>query len=56
MSGLSVYATCNNVFTITGFKGIDPEVNLGGLTPGVQWRNSYYPHTRTIMVGVKANF
>lgn len=56
VSGLSVYATCNNVFTITGFKGIDPEVNLGGLTPGVQWRNSYYPHTRTIMVGVKANF
>lgn len=56
VSGLSVYATCNNVFTITGFKGIDPEVDLGGLTPGVQWRNSYYPHTRTIMVGVKANF
>ena len=56
VSGLSVYATCNNVFTITGFKGIDPEVDLGGLTPGVQWRNSYYPHTRTIMVGVKVNF
>lgn len=56
VSGLSVYATCNNVFTITGFKGIDPEVDLGGLTPGVQWRNSYYPHTRTIMLGVKVNF
>lgn len=56
VSGLSVYATCNNAFTITGFKGIDPEVDLGGLTPGVQWRNSYYPHTRTIMLGVKVNF
>lgn len=56
VSGLSVYATCNNVFTITGFKGIDPEVDLGGLTPGVQWRHSYYPHTRTFMVGVKVNF
>ncbi|MGN1253269.1 MAG: SusC/RagA family TonB-linked outer membrane protein [Prevotella sp.] len=56
VSGLSVYATCNNVFTITGFKGIDPEVDLGGLTPGVQWRNSYYPHTRTFMLGVKVNF
>jgi TonB-linked SusC/RagA family outer membrane protein len=56
VSGLSVYATCNNVFTITGFKGIDPEVDLGGLTPGVQWRNTYYPHTRTIMMGVKVNF
>ena len=56
VSGLSVYATCNNVFTITGFKGIDPEVDLGGLTPGVQWRNTYYPQTRTIMMGVKVNF
>lgn len=56
VSGLSVYATCNNVFTITGFKGIDPEVDLGGLTPGVQWRHSYYPHTRTFMMGVKVNF
>ncbi len=56
VSSLSVYATCNNVFTVTGYKGTDPEVDLGGLTPGIQWRNSYYPHTRTFMVGVKVNF
>lgn len=56
VSALSVYATCNNVFTITAYKGTDPEVDLGGLTPGIQWRNSYYPHTRTFMVGVKVNF
>lgn len=28
---VQLYATCNNVFTITGYSGIDPEVNLGGL-------------------------
>ncbi len=56
VSALSVYATCNNVFTFTSYKGTDPEVDLGGLTPGIQWRNSYYPHTRTFMVGVKVNF
>ncbi len=56
ISQLSVYATCNNVFTITGYKGTDPEVDLGGLMPGIQWRNSYYPHTRTFMLGVKVNF
>lgn len=56
VEGLSVYATCNNVFTITGYKGTDPEVELGGLTPGIQWRDSYYPHTRTFMLGMKVNF
>jgi iron complex outermembrane receptor protein len=51
-----VYATCNNVFTITGYKGIDPEVNLGGIDPGVDYRWSNYPHTRTFLFGIKVNF
>ncbi|MBP3251926.1 MAG: SusC/RagA family TonB-linked outer membrane protein [Prevotella sp.] len=53
---LQLYATCNNVFTITGYKGIDPEVNMGGIAPGVDYRWSNYPHTRTFMFGVKINF
>ena len=53
---LKLYATCNNVFTITGYKGVDPEVNLGGLTPGMDWRNSTYPQTRSFMLGVNVNF
>ena len=53
---ISVYATCNNVFTITGFKGTDPEVSLGGLTPGIERYDTYYPQTRTFMMGVKVNF
>ncbi len=56
VNGLTIYATCNNVFTITSYKGTDPEVELGGLTPGIQWRDSYYPHTRTLMLGLKVNF
>lgn len=56
VSSLSLYATCNNVFTISGYKGTDPEVELGGLTPGIQVRDSYYPHTRTFMLGMKLNF
>lgn len=55
-SNLSVYATCNNAFTVTGYKGTDPEVSLGGLTPGIQGRDNYYPHTRTFMVGLKVSF
>jgi len=51
-----VYVTCNNVFTITSYKGLDPEVNLGGIDPGVDYRWNNYPHTRTILVGMKVNF
>ena len=56
IDNLQLYATCNNVFTITGYKGIDPEVNMGGIQPGIDFRWSNYPHTRTIMVGLRMNF
>ena len=56
IQSLQLYATCNNVFTITSYKGLDPEVNLGGIDPGIDYRWSNYPHTRTIMVGAKINF
>ena len=56
VDNLSIYATCNNIFTLTSYKGSDPEVSLGGLTPGVDWRKDYYPHTRTFMVGMKVSF
>ena len=53
---LTLYGTANNVFTITSYKGLDAEVNLGGIDPGIDYRWSRYPHTRTFMVGVKINF
>ena len=53
---IQLYATCNNLFTITGYDGIDPEVNLGGLTPGIDYRDSFYPHTRSFIFGAKINF
>lgn len=56
INNLRLYATCNNVFTITGYKGVDPEISLGGLTPGIDWRNTTYPRTRTFLVGVNVNF
>lgn len=56
INNLRLYATCNNVFTITGYKGLDPEVYLGGLTPGMDWRNTTYPRTRTFLIGLNVNF
>jgi iron complex outermembrane receptor protein len=56
LQSLQVYATCNNVFTITSYKGLDPEVRMDGIDPGVDYRWSTYPHTRTLMVGLRVNF
>jgi iron complex outermembrane receptor protein len=55
INSLRVYATCNNVFVITGYKGMDPEITLGGIEPGIDNRYTY-PKTRTFMLGVNINF
>ncbi len=55
-NSVQIYAVTNNLFTITGYDGLDPEVNMGGIDPGVDYRWSTYPHTRTIMLGAKINF
>ena len=56
LQSIQLYGTAKNVFTVTGYKGLDPEVNLGGLTPGIDYRESFYPHTRSFIFGVKVNF
>lgn len=55
ISRLNVFGSAQNVFWITGYKGIDPEVNLSGLEPGID-RASYYPRTTSITLGVNATF
>ncbi|MDR2917563.1 MAG: TonB-dependent receptor [Tannerella sp.] len=52
---LRLYATCNNVFVLTNYKGMDPEITLGGIEPGIDNRKTY-PKTRTFMLGVNINF
>ena len=47
--GGRVYATASNVFTITKYKGIDPEVG-GGID------NSLYPRPFSALVGLSLNF
>jgi hypothetical protein len=55
ISKLRLNATAQDVLTITGYKGLDPEVNLSGLEPGIE-RLSYYPRTTTITLGVNVSF
>jgi TonB-linked SusC/RagA family outer membrane protein len=52
---LRFYVTGNNLFVITGYRGIDPEINQGGLAPGVDY-NNFYPKTRTTLLGATITF
>ncbi len=55
IKSLRFYASGNNIFIITKYKGVDPEVNIGGLTPGID-NKDFYPKTRTFSFGINASF
>ena len=44
-----VYATANNVFTITKYDGLDPEVGNG-------FDSNMYPRPFSVIVGLNLNF
>ena len=44
-----IYASCSNVFTITKYKGLDPEQVNG-------FEGSVYPRCRTFLLGLNLNF
>lgn len=52
---LRIYGQISNLATITGYSGIDPEVSLSGLAPGIDNKNRY-PSTRTYTLGVSVKF
>jgi iron complex outermembrane receptor protein len=45
----SIYGTVQNIFTITKYKGLDPEV-VGGID------NNIYPRPQVYLVGLRLNF
>ena len=55
IKGARVYFSGQNLLCITGYKGVDPEVSLSGLSPGIEG-TSYYPRTRSFTLGVNLNF
>lgn len=55
IKNIRLYLTANNLFVITKYRGIDPEINAGGATPGVD-NNNFYPKTRTFIFGLNASF
>lgn len=54
IKSLRLYVSGNNLFIITKYKGVDPEINMAGQTPGIDYRN-FYPKTRSALFGLNFN-
>lgn len=61
LSNLRIYGTVYNLFTITGYDGLDPEVNANSNmnssiypTTGLDWGT--YPRARSFVIGLNASF
>lgn len=50
-----VYVSGLNLYTFTGYSGIDPELDVTGLTPGFEWQDKY-PKKRSFNFGVQLTF
>lgn len=50
IKSLKVYAQVSNLFTLTKYSGLDPEINLGGTSMGLD--QGAWPTPRQVMFGV----
>ncbi|MDR1601918.1 MAG: TonB-dependent receptor [Tannerella sp.] len=64
ISRARIYVAAQNLFVITGYTGLDPEVELfrgnatdddAGLSPGIEARN-YFPKARSFTFGINLTF
>jgi TonB-linked SusC/RagA family outer membrane protein len=56
INSIKAYASISNVFIVTKYSGLDPEVNAapsGNFSQGID--NNTYPQTRTITLGLNVN-
>jgi TonB-linked SusC/RagA family outer membrane protein len=50
-----IYLSGSNLLTLTGYKGLDPEVSTNNLDPGIDHRDKY-PTTRMFTAGMSLTF
>ncbi|MDR2039074.1 MAG: TonB-dependent receptor [Bacteroidales bacterium] len=55
-NAISIYATANNLFTLTNYSGYDPELNAGGGAAVLGLDVGTYPQTRTFIFGINLTF
>jgi TonB-linked SusC/RagA family outer membrane protein len=55
VSNMRLYVSAQDIFCLTAYKGVNPEVSLSGLQPGIEYMN-YYPVTTGVTIGVNITF
>ncbi|MCX7987047.1 MAG: TonB-dependent receptor [Bacteroidales bacterium] len=55
ISKCRLYISGINLHTFTNYSGLDPEVSILGLSPGIEYYDTY-PKTRTITMGINLAF
>ena len=55
ISSARLYASCSNVFTISKYSGLTPDLEAGGTKPGLDGLN-FYPVSRTFTIGAAIKF
>ena len=59
MKDCRVFVSCDNLYTLTRFSGVDPEVSIAGnldSNPPAGTYNSNYPKYRYYSLGVNLKF
>lgn len=54
ISKLRVYLNAENLFTLTGYHGMDPEISSGGTSVGID--KGVYPQAKTLSAGINLTF
>ena len=54
ISKLRFYLSAENLFTLTKYHGLDPEISSGGTSLGID--KGVYPQARTFSVGLNLTF
>ncbi len=60
LSQCRLYVSANNLFTITNYKGFDPEIGTDGNWGATSWvqgvDQGFYPSNRTFLIGVNLKY
>jgi TonB-linked SusC/RagA family outer membrane protein len=57
LENVKLYVTGNDVFTFTGYPGLNPSgVDITGWDAGIEKASAIYPQTRTFTLGIQMNF
>lgn len=56
MKSLRVYLSCDNLLTLTGYTGFDPEIGTSGWILDTAIDKGFYPQLKTVGFGLNASF